>query len=196
MKGTFKAMKDPGGYLKGEDINKIIYAARNEKEKLIIKTLAVTGRRISEVVGYLGVSPKDINMETSTIAFTVLKKKKDVSGDRPRRQKYVPRELCEELIDFSRRIGVEKDKPIFPMTRHMAFKVVRRAADRAGVTTVSGKRVHPHHFRHTFVTQRIMGGISWERALQIKEYMEHSNIGVTESYAHIDPQRQRSLFDC
>ena len=190
-----KAMKDPGGYLREEDCIKIINTPDNERDKLILTTLYETGRRVSEVVGPLGIRPIDLDTESSTIAFTVLKKKKDPQGDRPRNRKYVPNHLIIALEGYLNRQNIGKEQPIFPMTRQMVFFIIRKWADKAGVTTISGKKVHPHHFRHSFVTKRVLQGLKWEDALNLKEYMEHSSTAVTESYVHIDPTRAKKLFD-
>jgi len=183
------AMKDPGGYLHEEDIPKIIAAAGSERNQLLIKTLAATGRRISEVVGEYGIRPSDIDPVNSRIIFTILKKR---GKDKPRKWKLVPKYLAEQLAAFS--ANTPTAEPIFNMKRQYAFKIVRKAAEKAGVTTYSGKKVHPHHFRHTWVSKRIAEGVSFEEALRIRDYMEHSSISITQGYSHLNTKKDSVLF--
>lgn len=194
MFGTSVAMKDAGGYIRADDISKLIEAGLNERDKLLMMTLFNTGRRVSEIVGELGIRPYDIDVRGSTIAFTVLKKKKDITNERPRRRKYVPASLCLALDSYAKGKNMALGDPIFDFTRQCAFQICKHASIKSGVRTISGRIVHPHHFRHTFVTQRVLDGLKWEEALQLRDYMEHSNITITESYTHIDPTKQRMLF--
>lgn len=186
------AMKDPGGYLKEESIQNIISSAKTERDRLMILTLATTGRRVSEVVGPWGIRKTDIDPENSRIAFTILKKP-GTQDDKPRKWKHVPKSLAESLALFSS--NTPPSEPIFALSRQHAFKIIRRTAQDAGVTTVSGKKVHPHHFRHSWVARRIEKGISLEEAFMMKDYLEHSNISITQSYAHINPDNEKKLFD-
>jgi integrase len=187
------AMKDPGGYIQADDVPKIIAAAKEGRDRLLVNVLAVTGRRVSEVVGPLGIRPCDLDAGDSgpRIAFIILKKGGTVHD---RKWKYVPRELVSELVVFCS--NTSPQKPIFDKTRQWAFLVVRDAAARAGVCTVSGAQVHPHHFRHSWVARRIENpNMTIDKLFQVREYLEHSDIKVTQSYAHINTKKEKELFD-
>ena len=189
MIGATQAMKDPGGYITEQDVNKMIDACENERDKLLLQVLAHTGRRITEV---LMLTPGDIVPGNSGIMFTILKKR--FVGDRPKRQKYVHPDLCLALIGYSQRQNIGNSDRIFPFTRMTAFNIVRKSATKAGVTTVSHRPVHPHHFRHFFVVDKIKHAVKLEEALQLRDYMEHSSIVITESYLHTDTERQKNIF--
>jgi integrase len=186
-------MADVGGYLRAEDVPKIIAKTANRRDRLVIMTLAVTGRRVSEVVGPLGIRPVDLDAGSTgpRVVFTILKKR----GDTPMRKwKYVPQELVAELVAYS--ANTPPTKPIFSMTRQYAFMIVRDAAARAGVTTVSGRPVHPHHFRHSWVVRRLESpNMDMEKLFDIQRYLEHSDISITQLYAHLNPKNEKKLFD-
>lgn len=65
------------------------------------------------------------------------------------------------------------------LSRVMIFKMVKKAAARAGITKV----VSPHTFRHSFATHLVEGGADL-RAVQ--EMLGHESITTTEIYTHLD----------
>lgn len=73
-----------------------------------------------------------------------------------------------------------------PLSRVGAWGVVRRAADRAGIT----KRVTPHTLRHSFATHLLEGGADL-RAVQ--EMLGHADLSTTQIYTHVDREYLRSV---
>jgi integrase/recombinase XerD len=73
-----------------------------------------------------------------------------------------------------------------PLSRVGAWGVVKRAAERAGIT----KRVTPHTLRHTFATHLLEGGADL-RAVQ--EMLGHADLSTTQIYTHVDREYLRSV---
>ena len=73
-----------------------------------------------------------------------------------------------------------------PLSRVGAWGVVRRAAQRAGIT----KRVTPHTLRHSFATHLLEGGADL-RAVQ--EMLGHADLSTTQIYTHVDREYLRSV---
>ncbi|ODN30814.1 site-specific tyrosine recombinase/integron integrase [Fervidobacterium thailandense] len=81
-------------------------------------------------------------------------------------ERYRPR-----IYFFEGRAG----KPIHPAT---VFRVVKRAAKKAGVT----KNIHPHTLRHSFATHLIMNNVNVKI---VQELLGHANLSTTSIYLHV-----------
>jgi integrase/recombinase XerD len=73
-----------------------------------------------------------------------------------------------------------------PLSRVGAWGIVKRAAERAGIT----KRVTPHTLRHSFATHLLEGGADL-RAVQ--EMLGHADLSTTQIFTHVDREYLRSV---
>jgi integrase/recombinase XerD len=66
--------------------------------------------------------------------------------------------------------------------------MVGTAAARAGIR----RSVTPHKLRHSFATLLLASGAD---LLEIKDLLGHSNVGTTQIYASVLPERLRGAVD-
>ncbi len=74
------------------------------------------------------------------------------------------------------------------LTRQGVTKILKAAADRAGVS----KRVTPHSFRHSFATHLLEGGAD---VRVVQELLGHATLTTTQVYTLVSGQRLRSEYD-
>lgn len=178
-------MKDLSGYLKDSQIKKIYYAADKWRDKLLIRLLWKSGRRITEI---LNLKVKDIDFEEKRILWIILKKKIG-KGEVVKSWKTIDIKTLELLAWFINQLELKPDyyvinagNPFKPITRQRAFQIVRRAGKLAGIEKVGEKKIHPHHFRHSFAVNMAHKLKSPADMRKLQKHLEHSHLGMTETY--------------
>lgn len=186
-------MKDLKGYLKQEDVEKLIDAAQNLRDRLILQIMYRCGRRVSEV---LAMKKGDIIWEENKIIFNILKRKRPVkelkpvdSGTMRLLKAYVDGEV--EIKGIKKRMEGEL---LFPVTRQYVFKMIRKIGKSVGIETVGDKKLHPHHLRHSFAVHQVRTNVKTAEDLRkLQMYMAHANITTTSQYLQFSPDELRSL---
>jgi integrase/recombinase XerD len=161
-------------------------AAASERDKLIVRLLADTGIRLSEL---LGLRTADLLEGEGKHAFLKIRGKRDKERLVPlapalarrlrRFAEKTPKETNYERIFISmrRRPGSGEYRPITPSG---LSQLVHILADEAGIT----KRVHPHLFRHSFATQMLRKGMN---PLVLQQILGHADLTmITKTYSHLD----------
>ena len=74
-----------------------------------------------------------------------------------------------------------------PFTRHLAWSMIRRYAERIGI-----KNVSPHTLRHSFATHLLQHGAD---SRSVQALLGHSDISTTQIYTHITDVHLRSAYD-
>ena len=172
MKQASTPISDVEGYLPWETVKRIIAsAADHPRNHLFLRTLAFSGRRVSEV---LHLKPSNLSQEDVQIAFRVLKKKKPTVL-----WFVVDRKLYSALREYASNTGMDRLDKYFRFTRQTGFNIVRRYGKKAGVEWVGNKRIHPHHFRHSYAVHLIKCGVPLRT---VQKLLAHSDITMTAHY--------------
>ncbi len=158
------------------------------RDRAMLELLYATGLRVSELVmaevalvnldvGYLRVTGKGAKQRLVPMG----------EGARQLLQQYVaearPRLLKQRssrYVFVSRRGG--------PLTRQAFWKLLRRRAQRAGITQV----ISPHMLRHSFATHLLEGGADL-RSVQVM--LGHANIATTQIYTHVERGRLKRVHN-
>jgi len=177
-----KSRKNVIQRLSRDEEQKLIGQAYRENSSygLLLKTLFLTGARVSE---FVSVKVEDFYFDEQMILI-----QKGKGG----KSRYVPilPELTQELRTH---LGSRKTGYVFESNRHTKFttrriqQIVKETADRAGIT----KKVHPHLLRHTVATFLLEKGMPLE---QIQKFLGHSKIETTQIYAESSTEMMKEGF--
>jgi integrase len=173
--------------LSREEIQRLEDAAQTERDRLIVRLLADSGIRVSELTGlrvtdlidrerrlYVRIHGKG-NLERLVPLLPQLGRRLRRFADKGR-----PEETDSDRIflGLHRRPGGSYE----PLTRTGVVQMLRMLADRAGLH----KRVHPHLLRHSFATHSLAHGMN---PVQLAQILGHSSLAMIQNvYAHLTPQ--------
>ncbi len=161
--------------------------ALGERDRAMLETLYATGLRVSELVG---LRLHEVNFEMGVVRIF----------GKGSKERLVP--LGEEAIDWLRRylgngrttlLGRRQSDDVFvtsrgcAMTRQAFWQLIKRYAERAGITPA---RLSPHVLRHAFATHLLNHGADL-RVVQM--LLGHSDISTTQIYTHIARERLKTL---
>jgi len=170
-------MKDPKGFITIDAVKRMFKLAkeRSIRDYTLLNTLYRSGRRVSEV---LELKASDINVENTTVLWTILKRRKPT-----KRWLEVTPELLKILENYTDILDVVGEDKLFPISRQRVFQLVRWYGEKTDSLYIGESKIHPHHFRHSFAIHYIQAGNDKIEDLKfLQEYMGHSNIGVTSWY--------------
>jgi len=171
-------------YLSEAEVEQMIEQEQDQRNKLLLKTLYMTGLRVSELCS-LNWSEVEERPEVHGAQFAVMGK-----GEK-KRSVLVSRELWEELQHL--RNGERNHGPVFvsrtgqALDRSQVMRIVQAAAKRAGIK----KNVSPHWLRHAHATHSIAAGAPLH---VVQQTLGHSSLSVTGLYLHARPQESSSLY--
>jgi len=167
-------------YLGEEEMHRLFEAVKaSPRDNAIIHVLAFAGLRVSELCNLL---IEDVEFERNILHVRSGKGDKDrevVLEDRTRAA--VDRYLTE------RTLGGESSPRLFPVGSVTVERVVRRAAQSAGIP----RRVTPHMLRHTLATALLSRGCDIR---YIQKLLGHASVATTQIYTHVDTQALRDAY--
>lgn len=177
-------------YLPPEQVRRLIAAARNERNRLLLEVLWQTGGRISEV---LAVTAEDIDLTNRQIRLLTLKQPKDrrLRPIEHRRWIPIPDRLATDLASYLLKRGT-KESRLFPISRVRAFEIVRDAARAAGLTADTGHGIGPHTLRHSFAVNCLNQGVPIN---VLKDLLGHSSILTSMIYLRVVPADFRAFLE-
>ena len=162
--------------LSREEVDRMEQVAQTERDKLIVRLLADTGMRASEL---LGMKAKDLIQGLDRSWYVRVYGKGSKERDIP-----VPH-LASRILRFARgregRIFVNlrrRDGEFQPLTLRGLEQMIQALAKEAGIS----KRVYPHLLRHSFGTYAMGRN---ENALTVAKIMGHSSLAMVMNYTHL-----------
>jgi integrase/recombinase XerD len=168
-------------YLTPEEVQAMIDAAGNLRDKLVVSLLYCTGVRVSELVG---IRVSDVDLEEGSIRVRG-------KGGRERVVFFDSRtrQLLAEYLPTVK--GCEYLFPARGGEGHMHYvtveRIIRKLAKAAGLK----KRVTPHVLRHSFATISLAKGMD---VREIQELLGHASLRSTQIYTHVVKQRLLSDY--
>lgn len=177
-----KAKRQERDVLNRGEIDRMEAVAELERDKLIVRVLADTGIRVGELVSLRTSDVLDRNGQK----FVRVRGK---TGERlvpipklyPRLQRYAtatrPKNAGSDRLFLARRRRPGGD--IEPLTESGVQQIVRELAEEAGI----GRRVHPHLFRHSFITWQLQRGT---HPMMLKKIVGHTTTAMIDRiYEHM-----------
>lgn len=173
--------------LSRDQIDALETAATTERDRLIVRMLADTGLRVGELVG---LRTTDV-LKRSRGSFLRVRGK----GDRERQVPLMPQltRRLERYIEKTRPKDASGDRIFIglrrgaatgayePLTTSGVEQLVRGLGQRCELT----ERVHPHLFRHSFVTSALAQGMN---PIQLAEIVGHTSLAMIQQvYSHLSP---------
>ena len=181
-----QVMADMRGYLKPEEIAQIYGAVKTPLEKILVRLLWRTGCRISEL---LAVKVGDVSWGDKMILIRTLKQKEN------RKERYVP--VDNETLRLIKWFTTNKksglvigsafgwnpdDHKAQECARVRAYFMVRRIGARVGINNVGRKKLHPHHFRHSYAVAWVRTHHDLEHLRKLQQILGHADISMTAQY--------------
>ena len=176
-------------FLTEEEINRLLAApdiAREEgvRDRAILEIMYATGLRVSELVT---LKQADVDLLAGLV----------VCHGKGNKERRVP--LGKSAIHWLQQYsavkagyGKQTSPNVFlhrgrPFTRQLAWSMIKRHAEKAGIKDVS-----PHTLRHSFATHLLQHGAD---SRSVQALLGHSDISTTQIYTHITDLHLRSAYD-
>ena len=169
------------------DVLKMIVLEPSPRNQLLIRLLYVSAARLSEC---RSLRWRDLQSRGEGGQVTLYGK-----GEKTRAMR-LPAKLWADLevrrgrdddFLFPRKKKRDGSSIIEPLTASQLWRVVAKAAQRAGIT----KKVSPHWLRHAHASHAIERGAN---LAIVKESLGHASLAVTSAYTHARPEDSSSLY--
>jgi integrase/recombinase XerD len=176
-------------FLTEEEINRLLAApdistAEGIRDRAVLEIMYATGLRVSEMVE---LKHADVDL----LAGLVVCRGK---GNKERRVPLGKSAIhwLQQYSSLKAGYGKQPAPNVFlhrgrPFTRHLAWSMIKRHAEKAGLKDVS-----PHTLRHSFATHLLQHGAD---SRSVQALLGHSDISTTQIYTHITDVHLRTAYD-
>lgn len=168
-------MRDLKGYLRPEDVRKVIAKARNFRDELIMRMLWALGCRLNEL---LLVTWEDISWRDKALVMWTLKRK---MSRRTQRIVSTDSRTIQLIRTYCDKRHIRKGL-LFDVTDRRVEQIVYEAGVAAGIPRVGTKKLHPHHFRHSHSVAWIRKNPTMEGLRKLQQRLGHASIATTAHY--------------
>ncbi len=178
-------IRDLKGYLEAQEVERVIAAATNPRDALLVRIPWRTGIRVSELIG---IRIQDIDFGNRAIVIKVQKMRKR-DGKAIERRRVVPvdqgtLDMVKGYLQWRKQFPYKGDL-LFPVTRQRVDQIYWKLGRRVGIKEIGDpavsqhRKLHPHHLRHSFAIHCIKRGMSIER---LQKILGHSSPTTTSVY--------------
>jgi type 1 fimbriae regulatory protein FimB/type 1 fimbriae regulatory protein FimE len=168
-------------WLTEDEVEAIIKHASNPRDKLMILLAYRHGLRVTELISLRW---QQIDLEAARLKVHRLKNGEPSVHPVSGRELRALRSLRRGMGPNARWVFVTERK--LPMTRNGFYKLLSKAAERAGLSDV-----HPHLLRHATGFKLVNQGLD---TLSLAAYLGHSNIQNTKRYTKMNSTRFDGLW--
>lgn len=162
-----------------EEIEKLLEAAENERDKLIVRTLYSTGVRVSELCN---LKWDDIDLNSGEVR---------VRG-KGNKERIVLMDVETLNLLKKYREKYPSSEKVFPVSPRTVQRIIKKLAEKAGIR----KKCTPHALRHSLATHLLEKGVDIRI---IQELLGHSSLSTTQIYTHVSrtllKQEYSKLFE-
>ena len=198
-------IKDQSFAFTWSDIKALINHAKtnqNLRDYTLFVTLALSGRRVSEVVGRTNknnveiepLKPENIDFDSKTIKWTIAKKFVDPKTRfiRVKKIKEAHPFMLKELKDFIEIRKIEPWQPIFKIGERRVNQIVHKYCKELGITN---KARLVHAFRHGFAIESLKQCNTAEEMINVQKILDHTTFAMTENYLAFLDNKQREVLE-
>lgn len=185
-------IRDLKGYLEPRQVDRIIGAATNPRDVLLVRIPWRSGIRVSELIS---IRIQDIDFDNRAIVIKMQKiRKRD--GKAIERRRVIPidqgtLDMVKEYLEWRKQFPYKGDR-LFPITRQRVDQIFWKLGRRAGIKEIGDptisqhRKFHPHHLRHSFAIHCIKRGMSVERLQKILGHQSPTTTSVYLQYSVAD----------
>jgi integrase/recombinase XerD len=185
-------IRDLRAYLGADQVERLIAAANNRRDALLVRIPWRTGIRVSEIIN---IRIQDIDFENRAIVIKVQKMRKR-DGKLTERRRIIPvdqgtLDKVREYLEWRKQFPY-KGELLFPISRQRVDQIFWKLGRKAGIDEIGDpavskhRKLHPHVLRHSFAIHCIKNGMSIERLQKILGHQSPTTTSVYLQYSVAD----------